>query len=45
MVNLNPSLNFPGTAEEAFNFYKSVFSDSLIEKQIKDTYVKRHLNN
>lgn len=25
MIRLNPYLNFPGNAEEAFNFYKSVF--------------------
>lgn len=25
MAKLNPYLNFDGTAEEAFNFYKSVF--------------------
>ena len=25
MAKLNPYLNFPGTTEEAFNFYKSVF--------------------
>ena len=25
MVKLNTYLNFPGTAEEAFNFYKSIF--------------------
>lgn len=25
MISLNPYLNFPGTSEEAFTFYKSVF--------------------
>src|SRR5215510_7846650 len=25
MPTINPYLNFPGTTEEAFNFYKSVF--------------------
>jgi PhnB protein len=25
MATLNPYLNFPGNAEEAFNFYKSIF--------------------
>ncbi len=25
MITINPYLNFPGTTEEAFNFYKSVF--------------------
>ncbi len=25
MTQINPYLNFPGTTEEAFNFYKSVF--------------------
>ena len=24
-MKINPYLNFPGTAEEAFNFYKTVF--------------------
>lgn len=26
----NPYLNFPGTAEEAFNFYKSVFGGAFL---------------
>ena len=33
MITLNPYLNFSGNAEEAFNFYKSVFGgefDSLV---------------
>lgn len=25
MIQLDPYLNFPGTTEEAFNFYKSIF--------------------
>jgi len=25
MTKLNPYLNFPGTCEEAFNYYKSIF--------------------
>src|SRR5688572_26880907 len=25
MAQINPYLNFPGNAEEAFNFYKSIF--------------------
>lgn len=25
MATINPYLNFPGTTEEAFNFYKSIF--------------------
>jgi len=30
MKLVNPYLNFPGTAEEAFNFYKSVFGGEFI---------------
>lgn len=30
MKAMNPYLNFPGNAEEAFNFYKSVFGGELI---------------
>lgn len=25
MIKINPYLNFPGTTEEAFNFYRSIF--------------------
>jgi PhnB protein len=31
MKQLNPYLNFPGTAEEALNFYKSVFGGEISE--------------
>jgi PhnB protein len=30
MALINPYLNFPGTAEEAFNFYKSVFGGEFV---------------
>ena len=29
MITINPSLNFDGNAEEAFNFYKTVFGGEL----------------
>lgn len=35
MAKLNPYLNFDGTAEEAFNFYKSVLEANSQEKFIK----------
>jgi PhnB protein len=38
MATLNPYLNFPGNAEEAFNFYKSVFGgDFAFLQRFKDT--------
>jgi len=38
MVTINPYLNFDGTAEEAFNFYKSVFGgEFLFVQRFKDT--------
>jgi PhnB protein len=38
MATLNPYLNFPGNAEEAFNFYKSVFGGEFTALQrFKDT--------
>lgn len=38
MVTLNPYLNFPGNAEEAFNLYKSVFGgDFSFLQRFKDT--------
>ncbi len=38
MTTINPYLNFPGNAEEAFNFYKSVFGGEFIMVQrYKDT--------
>lgn len=30
MANINPHINFNGNAEEAFNFYKSVFGGEFI---------------
>lgn len=38
MAILNTYLNFPGTTEEAFNFYKSVFGGNFVFLQrFKDT--------
>lgn len=38
MVKVHPYLNFPGTAERAFNFYKSVFGVEFITLQrFRDT--------
>jgi len=38
MPSINPYLNFPGTTEEAFNFYKSVFGGEFAMLQrFKDT--------
>lgn len=38
MATINPYLNFPGNAEEAFNFYKSVFGGEFAAVQrFKDT--------
>jgi PhnB protein len=38
MAALNPYLNFNGTAEEAFNFYKSVFGgDFVMISRYKDS--------
>jgi PhnB protein len=38
MATLNPYLNFKGNAEEAFNFYKSVFGGEFTNLQrFKDT--------
>ena len=38
MATLNPYLNFPGNAEEAFNFYKSVFGGEFtMIQRFKDT--------
>jgi len=38
MATINPYLNFKGNAEEAFNFYKSVFGgDFLTLQRFKDT--------
>lgn len=33
MTTINPYLNFPGTTEEAFNFYKSVFGGEFTALQ------------
>ena len=30
MIALNPYLNFPGTSEEAFNFYKSIIGGEIV---------------
>src|ERR1700744_1825091 len=30
MLNVNPYLNFPGTTEEAMNFYKAVFGGEFV---------------
>jgi PhnB protein len=38
MATLNLYINFPGTTEEAFNFYKSVFGGELVGlTRFKDT--------
>jgi len=38
MKTVNPYLNFPGTTEEAFNFYKSIFGGEFTSLQrFKDT--------
>ena len=38
MPTINPYLNFPGTTEEAFNFYRSVFGgDFAMLQRFKDT--------
>jgi PhnB protein len=38
MAILNPYINFPGTAEEAFNFYKSIFGGEFsVIQRFKDT--------
>jgi len=38
MPTINPYLNFAGNAEEAFNFYKSVFGGEFLALQrFKDT--------
>ena len=31
MANLHPHINFNGNAEEAFNFYKSVFGGEFLK--------------
>lgn len=33
MASINPYLNFSGTCEEAFNFYKSVFGGEFLDFQ------------
>jgi PhnB protein len=38
MAIINPYLNFPGTAEEAFNFYRSVFGGEFsVIQRYQDT--------
>lgn len=45
MAVFNPYLNFPGTAEEAFNFYKSVFGGDFAHvMRFKDTPEAAHLS-
>src|SRR6218665_110212 len=46
MATINTYLNFPGTAEEAFNFYKSVFGGefSFIQR-FKDTPEGAHMTD
>ncbi|QNF33982.1 VOC family protein [Adhaeribacter swui] len=45
MVKLNPYLNFNGTAEAAFNFYKSVFGGEFANLiRFKDTGQGTHLS-
>ncbi|MDE3056972.1 MAG: VOC family protein [Bacteroidota bacterium] len=40
MATFNPYLNFPGTTEEAFKFYKSVFGgEFIIIQRFKETPV------
>jgi PhnB protein len=40
MATINPYINFNGNAEEAFNFYKSVFGGEFTEiKRFKDMVV------
>lgn len=45
MAILNPYINFPGTAEEAFNFYKSVFGGEFsVIQRFKDTHEAGNLS-
>lgn len=37
MTTINPYLNYPGTAEEAFNFYKSIFGGDLFIMRFGET--------
>jgi PhnB protein len=37
MITVNPYLNFPGTSEEAFKFYQSIFGGELFINRFKDT--------
>lgn len=37
MATINPYLTFNGNAEEAFNFYRSVFGGELTVQRFKDT--------
>ncbi|MBS9523795.1 VOC family protein [Litoribacter alkaliphilus] len=36
MATLNPYLNFPGNAEEAFSFYRSVFGGDYMIQRFKE---------
>jgi len=45
MATINPYLNYPGTAEEAFNFYKSVLGGEFaVIQRFKDTQEGAHLS-
>jgi PhnB protein len=40
MAQINPHINFNGNAEEAFTFYKSVFSVEITYTFLKNLYLK-----
>lgn len=43
MAQINPSINFNGNAEEAFNFYKSVFGGEFVRiVRFKDLAIPGH---
>lgn len=45
MPTINPYLNFPGTTEEAFNFYRSVFGGDFFNlTRFKETPEAKRLN-
>ncbi len=46
MKSINPYLNFPGTSEEAFNFYKKVFGGDFLGGifRFKDTPEAEKMN-
>jgi PhnB protein len=47
MKSINPYLNFPGTSEQAFNFYKSIFGGEFVGgiSRFKDTPDGAKLND